>query len=389
MFLILHPYKFTEFNQALYDVDLLKKKLGSKVEIHDLSEIVNKEWNSAFLQKRQKGIKIFTSLNEWISYYKNLRKNKNFVIFNLLDVDTLKSLIIHYTIMKSDVKTLKSYTPGVSHTETYLKWKISKSKIKNIFFQPKKLFFFIKKKFFHFLFKCMRFKKNYILYSGKKKVNPFHLKNDIYVKFHSFEYSKYLTNKNKKQKASNKVIFLDSAGPYFVDDYKLFGYNIKIDKKKWYNELNKLFNDIERIFNYKVCIIPHPKNKGFTNPLYNKKFKVIHDQDAALNYVSNSKFVIVNSATTAITHAVSNYRKILLVVNNQVIKNDKKRLMELRLLAKNLSSSLINISEEIRNKNILKSVNKRAYENYKYKFLTSKSITNKMNYQIFKDIINK
>ena len=56
MFLILHPYKFTEFNQALYDVDLLKK-LGSKVEIHDLSEIVNKEWNSAFLQKRQKGIK--------------------------------------------------------------------------------------------------------------------------------------------------------------------------------------------------------------------------------------------------------------------------------------------------------------------------------------------
>ena len=48
-----------------------------------------------------------------------------------------------------------------------------------------------------------------------------------------------------------------------------------------------------------------PKNKGFTNPLYNKKFKVIHDQDAALNYVSNSKFVIVNSTTTAITHAVS------------------------------------------------------------------------------------
>ena len=54
MFLILHPYKFTEFNQALYDVDLLKKKLGCKVEKHDLSEIVNKEWNSAFLQKRQK-----------------------------------------------------------------------------------------------------------------------------------------------------------------------------------------------------------------------------------------------------------------------------------------------------------------------------------------------
>ena len=58
-------------------------------------------------------------------------------------------------------------------------------------------------------------------------------------------------------------------------------------------------------------------------------------------------------------------------------------------MAKNLNSTLVNISVKIKNKNILKSVNKRAYENYKYKFLTSKSITNKMNHHIFKDIINK
>ena len=95
------------------------------------------------------------------------------------------------------------------------------------------------------------------------------------------------------------------------------GITLRLIKKKWYNELNNFFTDIERIFKSKVCIIPHPKSKGFQNPYYNKKFKVIHDRDAALNYVSNSKFVIVNSATTAITHAVSNYRKILLVVNNK------------------------------------------------------------------------
>ena len=94
----------------------------------------------------------------------------------MLNVDTLKSLIIHYIIMKSDVKILKSYTPGVSHTETYLKWKISKSKIINIFIQPKKLIFFMKKKFFHFLYKRMRFKENYILYSARKKLILFIVK---------------------------------------------------------------------------------------------------------------------------------------------------------------------------------------------------------------------
>ena len=52
MLLFLFPYKFTDsFNQR-HQIDILKKKLNTKIEIHDLSNILNKEWNKAFLNKR-------------------------------------------------------------------------------------------------------------------------------------------------------------------------------------------------------------------------------------------------------------------------------------------------------------------------------------------------
>ena len=54
MLVLLHPYKFTEFHFLQYEFDLFEKKLCTDFEIHDLSQIINPEWDDAFKLKRHK-----------------------------------------------------------------------------------------------------------------------------------------------------------------------------------------------------------------------------------------------------------------------------------------------------------------------------------------------
>ena len=48
MLLLLHPSKFTEYFYKRYDLDVLENKLRTKVEIHDLSNIVNPSWRKVY-----------------------------------------------------------------------------------------------------------------------------------------------------------------------------------------------------------------------------------------------------------------------------------------------------------------------------------------------------
>ena len=128
MFLILFPYKFTNFRHKLYNIEELKSKLGQKVEVHDLSEVLNKKWNSSFLTKRQKGVKIFYSLISWIKYFNNLKKNEKLTVLNFLDTHSFKSLFIHYILFKANIKILRIFTPGICTTENYQKWSLTKKK---------------------------------------------------------------------------------------------------------------------------------------------------------------------------------------------------------------------------------------------------------------------
>ena len=59
----------------------------------------------------------------------------------------------------------------------------------------------------------------------------------------------------------------------FFSDRMLFGSKINHDIKKWYNDLNNYLSFIEKKFNLKIIIIPHPKARKIVNPFYNRKFK--------------------------------------------------------------------------------------------------------------------
>lgn len=393
MLLILFPYKFTSFYYELLEINILKKKLNTKIIIHDLSRIVNKSWSGSIKSKQYTGVKKFDNIQKWKSSFEELKKNKNLVIFSFLDINSFSSIILHYYLLKSKKKILKIFSPGVCAVSKKLNFNLYEVKnyLKKIIFEPIKSSFYIKKYFLNYLMRLLKFKQNIIFYSGRHKVNPFKNNEDKYVPFHSFDYSKYLNNYKifKRTKTKKQLIFLDSAGPFLTDDLTLFGDRFLINKKDWYEELNNFLHKLEKFYRAKIIIIPHHKNKGINNPFYDKKFKVVHEYNAALKLIPQSKLVIANTATTAVSYAVVSRRPVLLIYNDQIYRNIKNRYIDLQFMSKKIGSHLINISKS--NLNIKKNVeiNYLKYRKYKYDYLTSKKIKNKMNYQIIKDLISK
>ena len=170
---------------------------------------------------------------------------------------------------------------------------------------------------------------------------------------------------------------------FFLGDKQLFKYKIKYDTKKWYEDLNNFLSMIEKKYNSKIIIIPHPRVREHKNPYYSKKFEVRTDVGATSKLIPKSKFVIAISCTMAVSYCVLNYKKILLIFNNQLMKQNPNMMSNLTFMSKVLNLNLININEKIEKKNILRLINKKIYDEYKFNYLTSKKVVNKKNFEIF------
>lgn len=389
MLLFLFPYKFTDSFYHRHQIGILKKKLNTKIEIHDLSNILNKDWNKAFINKRHKLAKVFENVNDWEIYLnKLLLKKKKIFVVNLLDTNSLNSVRVHKFLNKPKIKILQFCSPEVC---------IKNEKKKNFFlnkfikffqlliFNTPRLIFLIKTKIFNYLIHLIKYKDLFIFYTGNKKFLKKNLNsiNKKFITFNSQDYSNYLLDKTKINKKKNYILFLDAPTPFFLGDKQLFKYKIKYDTKKWYEDLNNFLLNIEKKFNSKVIIIPHPRVMKHKNPYYSKRFEVRTDVGATSKLIPKSKFVIAISCTMAVSYCVLNYKKILLIYNNQLMKQNPNMMSNLYFMSKILDINLLNINEKIDNERLLNSVNKKIYDKYKFNYLTSKKVLNKMNFEIF------
>lgn len=394
MLLFLFPYKFTDsFNQR-HQIDILKKKLNTKIEIHDLSNILNKEWNKAFLNKRHKTARVYNSVNEWENYIKKLYlKEKKIFVVNLLDRNSFNSVRIHKILNNNKIQLLQFCSPEVcikkNKQKAYFIKKILKF-FQILFSNPNRLFFLIKTKIFSEMINLIKYENLFIFYTGKKKfMKPsLNSKNKKFITFNSQDYSNYLLDKTKQNKKKNYILFLDAPTPYFLGDKQLFKYKIKYNTKKWYKDLNNFLSQIENKFNSKIIIIPHPRVMKFKNPYYDKKFEVRTDIGATSKLIPKSKFVIAISCTMAVSYCVLNYKKILLIYNNQIVQQNPNMMSNLTFMSKVLKINLFNLNRKIEKNKLLNPVNKKVYDNYKFNYLTSKKVINKMNFKIFNSFLN-
>ena len=394
----LFQYKFTDHDYKNREYRELEKNCDINVSVHDLSRIFFPNLN--YIKARSlKNSKKFKSIKSWIKSLNVLKKSKNVFIVNELGHDTFKSLIIHYYLKKSGLPILIDWNIGVVEDTDF---KFNKLNLSNFFIKLKRilknnylLFYFLKKKFLNSLFLFLKFEKVIVLQSGSSYTHlPFRFESKKIVKVHSRDYSNYLINYNKKKKVTKKskpIIFLDATFPYFKDDEELYYRRKKnIDLDQYYSEHNFFFDKLEDYFATKVIVTPHPKTRGVKNP-YFKKRVVDYGNDATLKLTPDSLFVICGIyVSTAISFAISCYKPIFFLYSDQYNQHYEKQTKTAAETAKLIGSRLIDINN-FKKSEILKNmkINKKLYNNYKYNYLTSKSLSKNPNYQIINKLILK
>ncbi len=398
MIIILFPYKFTNFFAKKYQIDVLKKKLKNKIEVHDLSNIVSKKWNKIFdkfHKRRNKSAIVFNEMIEWKSYLKKkIKKKKNFFVINLISSNSFQSFYIHYLLFKYKIKIIKLNSPEVYAPAQKKNLYLRLLSFTKILFLNFPRFWLITNNFvYNRLLFFLKFDQLYIFFCGSKKyLLPFseNSKKLSFVNYHASDYANYLSNKKKyKQKEKkNYVVLLDIKAPAFYGDDFLFNNKIKYDVDRWYEDLNNFLDKVEKKFKTNVIIIPHPSVRKLKNIYYSKRFKVAKDPDATNKLIPNSKFVIANGATTAVSYCVIHNKPVTFIYNDQVIKFNPTMLFEINNLCKTLSSKKINIDKNFGKKEFSLMVNKSRYLKYKYNFLTSKKIKNISNSEILKKLIS-
>ncbi len=393
MLILLVPYKFTEYHYIHYELDIFEKKLKNKFEVHDLSNIINPKLKTIFKLKRHKKTKIFFTIKEWQNYFLKVNKKyKKVEILNLLDLTNFKSLFIHFIIQKYKKKIIQLKSPGLPN------FYIEKKRKKNFFDIKKKIYllrlnfliFHFKTKLVNLLAKFIIFDEIYYLVRGDK-INfntNLNSKKNTFVTYHSHDFSRLSFNKKTNYKEKPIGVYLDSPGPYFKEDYSIFGLNFNYDKLKWYRDLNKFLSKVEKIYFCKIIIIPHPKVKRLKNPHYNEKFKVNHDLDAVHKLIPKSKVVVSIGASTAIGIAVACNKKILITYNDQIKKFNNSLFEVTKFIAGKCDANFINLNN-YDNEELIKSINKKKYNNYFHSYVSSKNISKKKNYEIFNDLLEK
>ncbi len=397
MLLILFPYKFTEFYHYLLDIENLENKLKCKVEVHDLSNIINENWNKSFLSNKSKKSIEFHNYNDWKVRFNKLKKENKLTIFNFLDLNSFKSLCIHYVLYNSKLKIMRLSTSGVIEHNYYYKKNIFDyiKQILSLRISFSKFIYVFKIGFLRLIYKSLFPLSEILLISGSKKQSITNLgKKKIEINFHSLDYSKAL-NKKKTRKNKN-IIYFDTPSPFFKDDQDTIFQNknlfINVNLiKNHYKKLNNFLSSIEKNYKCKVIIVPHPKVKKIKNPFYDKKFKIANQVDAAENLINTCKFIICAAPSTVIAYAIKNYKPILILEGKGFKNSEASRLdnyLGKKVMTKFIGCSLINYEVPIDKKIFIK-VNKKKYDNYRFQFLTSKKIIGLNNYQIISKVINQ
>ncbi|MDC1124524.1 hypothetical protein OAS82_01025 [Pelagibacteraceae bacterium] len=386
----LFQYKFTNHDYESREYHDLEKKFKIKVLVHDLSKIFFP--NFVYIKaKSLKRSKKFKSLKNWLKSLDKLKKTKNAVIVNELGYDSFKSLIIHYYLKKSNLPMFVDTNIGVVSEKDFNMFRINANtildKFKRILSNNYLLLYFLKTKLLKLFFFFIKFKKVMMLKSGSNSIDlPFRYNEKKIIKVHSRDYSNSLIyNKKKFTKKNKPIIFLDATFPYFLDDEGLYyRRKMKLDLDKYFKEHNDFFDKLEDFFSTKVIITPHPKTRGTPNPFF-KKRSIDSRRDATLKLTPSSLLVLCGMyVSTAISFAISSYKPIFFLVSDQMKSNYEKQIKTVNKTSKLIGRSLLDINkfqkEEISNK---MTVNKKLYNNYKYRFLTSKKLPKDPNHIIF------
>ena len=394
--IILWPYRFREFDRARFEVECLKKE--SNVIIYELIDAIYPHFSKAYhTQDNASDVKRFSSLGAWRADYEDRvasLKRKPYVI-NHIPRSTFKDTYVNYVISKSNVNIISYDNYGIPD---YL----SDSEINNFNLILIKLKFIIKRATFalirrRFLSRAMSILSGFLCrdsdfvlaVSGRCKNSP--ETNKKIIAANSYDYSSFLGYKNVENESDlykNCIVFLDSGFPLFKGDALLLKVSHPLTVEKWYPAIRKYFDYVEESTSLEIVIASHPKVKP--NSEMRKAFgnrRIICGKTQEL--VRSSKMTITRNSTS-ISFAVLYNKPLILVHSDELLKDNNTYYNGIKYWSEELHTPYININHPhfTNEHKHIPQVNKKAYTEYKLKYLTSR-LDKKTNCRIIMDDIVK
>jgi len=201
-----------------------------------------------------------------------------------------------------------------------------------------------------------------------------------FIKLNLCDHDQYLISKSNKSKRKH-IVFLDQAVTSHSDTFFNKKKNLYNKHKHYYKSLNLFFKKLENKFQKKVVISKHPLNQLNKNLLNGRKHFLLKTSQL----VKDSSLVIAHD-TLSSSYAIFNYKPIIFIYTNQLKKysiDTFKQYLQVKILAEELGCKFVNIDQFTINDLIIKPVNKKLYDNFKYKYLVSKKTENKLSSEIF------
>jgi hypothetical protein len=389
-FIIIYPWKLTS---AVYHDQYHLEKYAPycSVEVWDVSKVIDKKYSESIEVERYVNDSVFIFENIF-EFYRNVAKlkrqsrTKRIVLLNQIFDINIKGIILHLLLKpllnNCETMSFEMLNGGslLSISENKGWQKYLHGLVDNIGFDSilptakKYLKTLVLVIFKHFQYRAITHQfvsgKDWEHIAESTKNNNNSKMTPVYG--HSSDYSNFLdyesdSDKRPTENKNNTTIYLDRPGPAFNSDYLFLGLKEFTTVEKWYPALEKFFTLIEKYTKTSVQIAGHYKSPKLKSGSLFGDRDIIHGETMLL--ISNCELVVAITST-AISYAVAFRKPIMLIYSNEM-KNDVAKMREIFNLSKVLGLTPINIDEPPSSLQPYLTVNEDKYKCYEQRCLTS------------------
>ena len=171
------------------------------------------------------------------------------------------------------------------------------------------------------------------------------------------------------------IVFIDECLPLHPD-IQICGIKA-MNADIYYRDLNAFFDRIEEEFGLRVIIAAHPKALIYKEKDFFNGRKIMFGK--TLELIRDSRFVLFHDSTS-VGYAVFYNKPVISLVSNSIKDGQNTTYYSILEFSKQLNSHLIFIDDYIKNNDCILldkiSIDKDAYNRYKYRYLTNPETEN-------------
>lgn len=366
IFIVIYPYKFTEFMWNLIELDEFKRFVD--VQVWDISLIATPKFSKGVVVRRSARNEVITcaSMRDYVSRLFDLRRqaaHTNICVLNEITwsspAEYLCNLFLMFVLKNNNINVFDLYNGGVpvvypkdnendcasqqgSGFFSKLARFISRTSTLTEALRTIRAIFLIR------LSKIVPTALTHRLVAGEQWLSLAMMAQRSGIRIvngHSHDFSNHLLAEkasfSQERIGSKTAVFLSSANPFFGSDEILSGGDQLFTSKAWYPALVRFFDFLESGTGVTVEVAGHPKSAfpaiapcfGNRSVHYGKTREMVRQSE-----------YVVTITSTAISYAVLFKKPVIFIYSNQ-LKDSQNPMQDICGMAAMLGTEPVNIDE--------------------------------------------